>query len=89
MASMPRDDAARADQLIVVGVDTHKEFHVAVALDTLGRRLGELTVPTNAEGMRASRGGRLSWGSPKHGALKARGRTGRAWRANCASTTGM
>jgi len=31
-------------------VDTHLDFHVAVALDRLGRRLGEVKVPTTAEG---------------------------------------
>jgi transposase len=35
---------------VVLGVDTHLDFHVAVALDELGRRLGELTVPTTAKG---------------------------------------
>ncbi len=35
---------------VIVGVDTHKREHVAVALDGLGGRLGELTVPTNNEG---------------------------------------
>jgi transposase len=34
----------------VLGVDTHLDFHVAVALDRLGRRLGEVRVPTTAEG---------------------------------------
>ena len=34
----------------VLGVDTHLDLHVAVALDQLGRRLGELTVPTTAKG---------------------------------------
>ena len=33
-----------------MGVDTHLELHVAVALDGLGRRLGELTVPTTTKG---------------------------------------
>ena len=28
-----------ADVEVVLGVDTHLEFHVAVALDNLGRRL--------------------------------------------------
>jgi transposase len=31
---------------ITLGVDTHKDVHVAVALDGLGRRLGTLSVPT-------------------------------------------
>ena len=35
---------------VVLGVDTHLDLHVAVALDQLGRRLGELTVPTSAKG---------------------------------------
>jgi transposase len=33
-----------------VGVDTHKDIHVAVALDGLGRRLGTLSVSTNPVG---------------------------------------
>jgi len=35
---------------VVLGVDTHMEFHLAVALDRLGRRLGEVKVPTTVEG---------------------------------------
>ena len=35
---------------IVVGVDTHSDIHLAVALDGLGRRLGELAVPTTLAG---------------------------------------
>ena len=35
---------------IVIGVDTHKYVHVAVALDNLGTRLGERHVPANREG---------------------------------------
>jgi transposase len=34
----------------ILGVDTHLDFHVAVALDHLGRRLGEASVPTTAKG---------------------------------------
>src|SRR5215212_1749435 len=34
----------------ILGVDTHLELHVAVALDQLGRRLGEITVPTSTRG---------------------------------------
>jgi hypothetical protein len=40
----------REDVEVVLGVDTHLDFHVAVALDNLGRRLGELRVPTTTEG---------------------------------------
>jgi transposase len=36
---------------VTLGVDTHLDFHVAVAVDhLLGRRLGELSVPTTAKG---------------------------------------
>jgi hypothetical protein len=35
---------------VVLGVDTHLDVHVAVALDGLGRHLGELAVPTTEKG---------------------------------------
>jgi transposase len=35
---------------VVLGVDTHLDFHVAVAIDHLGRRLGESSVPTTPKG---------------------------------------
>ncbi len=35
---------------VIVGVDTHLDLHVAVAVDHLGRRLGEASVPTTAKG---------------------------------------
>jgi hypothetical protein len=35
---------------VILGVDTHLYFHVGVAVDHLGRRLGEASVPTTAEG---------------------------------------
>ena len=35
---------------LVVGVDTHKHLHVAVALDELGARLGELTMSADTDG---------------------------------------
>jgi transposase len=35
---------------VILGVDSHLDVHVAVALDCLGRRLGELSVPTTAKG---------------------------------------
>lgn len=49
----------QADQIeVILGVDTHLDFHVAVALDhLLGRRLGESSVPTTANGYE----GLLSW----------------------------
>lgn len=42
---------AQAETLLVtVGVDTHLDVHVAVALDQLGRRLGEAQLPTTPAG---------------------------------------
>jgi transposase len=38
---------------VVVGVDTHKNEHVAVALDGLGSRIGELFVPATTDGYAA------------------------------------
>ena len=35
---------------VILGVDTHLDFHVAVAVDHLGRRLGESSVSTTAKG---------------------------------------
>ncbi len=35
---------------VILGIDTHKDVHVAVALDELGRDLGELKVPTTMKG---------------------------------------
>jgi hypothetical protein len=43
-------DAEKAATEVILGVDTHLDVHVAVALDHLGRRLGELSVPTKAKG---------------------------------------
>ncbi len=38
---------------VIVGVDTHKHVHAAVAIDALGTRRGSTTVPVSAEGYRA------------------------------------
>ena len=45
---MTRIALGRSD--VVVGVDTHKDEHVAVALDGLGGRLGELSIAANPSG---------------------------------------
>ena len=47
--SAERPDSS-TEVAVILGVDTHLDFHVAVAVDHLGRRLGELSVPTNVEG---------------------------------------
>lgn len=35
---------------VIVGVDTHRDEHVAVAIDWLGARLGEHRLPTSLKG---------------------------------------
>jgi transposase len=51
---MTTSDTCRSRDLteVVLGVDTHLDFHVAVALDQLGRPLGALKVPTTTGGYR-------------------------------------
>jgi transposase len=48
MIGTERPDTTEVETIL--GVDTHLDFHVAVAIDHLGRRLGEASVPTNVEG---------------------------------------
>src|ERR687886_1199433 len=48
-----------SEAAVTIGVDTHAEGHVAVALDHLGRRLGTCTVPTTEPGY----AGFLRWAS--------------------------
>lgn len=45
MTSLPADPPG-----VIVGVDTHQDVHVAVALDALGRRLGELQIAATTSG---------------------------------------
>ena len=45
-----RTEGTEPEGEVVLGVDTHLDFHVAVAIDHLGRRLGELSVPRTAKG---------------------------------------
>jgi len=64
--------------VIVVGIDTHKDVHVGVALDHLGRPLGQQSAPTSPAGLRtllswAQRvGGRRLWGVEGTGSYGAR-----------------
>jgi transposase len=50
---------ADAEVGVTLGVDTHAEVHVAVALDELGRRLGACSVATTPAGARQL----LEWAS--------------------------
>ncbi|MPR08452.1 IS110 family transposase, partial [Microvirga tunisiensis] len=35
---------------IIIGIDTHKEAHAAVAINGLGARLGAMTLPASSRG---------------------------------------
>ncbi|MDX3663060.1 IS110 family transposase [Streptomyces sp. ID05-26A] len=48
---------------VIVGVDTHSDIHVAVAIDELGRRLGDLSVPSTLTGSRHLEAWAQRWGS--------------------------
>ncbi|MDT8362714.1 hypothetical protein RQ765_20550, partial [Roseomonas mucosa] len=37
---------------IIIGVDTHKDVHIAVAITGLGAHLGTLSIPATATGYR-------------------------------------
>lgn len=80
MASLKGTITPRRGQ-VVIGVDTHRDTHVAVALDHHGTRLGELAFPSTAAGTAAVRawartlGSVSSWGvegSASYGAGLAR-----------------
>jgi transposase len=51
------EGSATGVEEVVLGVDTRLDFHVAMVLDHLGRRLGESKVPTTTGGYRSL----LSW----------------------------
>ena len=51
----------RADE-VIIGVDTHKDQHVAVAIDGRGVRLGEKYVPATTCGYKEQlNGGPAAW----------------------------
>jgi transposase len=61
---------------VVLGVDTHLDSHVAVALDQLGRRLGDLTVPTTPEGYRTLVSWAVGFGSLRSAGIEGTGSYG-------------
>jgi hypothetical protein len=36
--------------MVMIGTDSHKRTHIVVALDDVGRRLGEETLPATSDG---------------------------------------
>lgn len=54
----------RREAPVFLGVDTHSEAHVAVALDGAGRRLGGISVPNTEAGYAELLGWALGFGAP-------------------------
>lgn len=50
---------------IIIGVDTHKSNHIAVAINSQGRRLGSVTIPTTRQGYGALEAWACDLGSVK------------------------
>ena len=44
------DERPETEVAVILGVDTNLDFHVVVAIDHLGRGLGESSVPTTVKG---------------------------------------
>jgi transposase len=49
-----------ASNAIIIGVDTHIDVHVAVAINGLGARIGSTTIPVTADGYRQLAGWALN-----------------------------
>lgn len=56
------DGGGRVFIPVVVGVDTHRDQHVAVAIDRQGERLGELRAPTTVHGYEELERWSRGWG---------------------------
>ena len=59
MIGVPGREGNR-DVQVIIGVDTHQDEHVAVAIDRQGVRLGERHAPATTHGY-----GELEWWSPE------------------------
>jgi transposase len=73
VTSMPQD---HLDRYCIIGIDTHKDVHVAVALDQLGRRLEELHIPTSTVGYTQLENWAIALGSVKAFAIEGTGSYG-------------
>ncbi len=73
------------ETLVILGVDTHADAHVAVALDGLGRRLGHKTVPSTEAGYAALVGWAEEFGTRwPVPASRAAAASAWGWPASCA-----
>jgi transposase len=63
---------------VVVGIDTHSDVQVAVAVEALGRRLGQLSIPTTREGSQQLEAWAASFGNIEGFGIEGTG----SWGAN-------
>src|SRR5215210_3089778 len=63
-------------QAITLGVDTHKDVHIAVALDGIGRHRGTLSVPANLAGYKRLVDWAEEFGPLKHAGVEGTGSFG-------------
>jgi hypothetical protein len=66
---------------VAIGVDTHKQWHVAVALDPLGRLIDSITVDATSAGYRRCLVWARSLGEPAF-AIEGAAVTARVWPAS-------
>ena len=74
---------------VIIGIDTHKATHVAIAIDTQGTRLAALSIPTNPKGYLELERWSQSLGKVQASGLKAPVLTAQAFRGRCSPTVTM
>jgi transposase len=74
--TMDSPTPANAEVSVTLGVDTHKDAHVAVALDGLGRHLGGLSVPATTAGYKRLLGWARGFGTIEHAGVEGTGSFG-------------
>ena len=70
---------------VVVGVDTHKDEHVAVALNGLGGRLDDIAVAATTQGYEQFAAGPTSSALSRPLVLRALAPTALVWPGSCAA----
>jgi transposase len=73
---VPRAVFANTEVSVTLGVDTHKDVHVSVALDGLGRHLGTLSVPATTAGYRRLVDWANEFGTIEHAGVEGTGSFG-------------
>ena len=79
---MARSIVAERDA-VVVGVDTHADIHVAVALSSLGARLGSRLVPTTPAGFGELVDWARGFGPVRCFGVEGTGSSGQPWPGTC------